>query len=140
MKVVLAGAGAFGKKHLDGIKNIDGVECVSVVGRRLEPTQAVAAEYGIAHATTELSEAIAQPGVDAVILATPTQMHAEQAIQCMDAGKHVQVEIPLADSLADAEAVLAKQKETGLGWPWPATRAASTRHTSGCTTRSRPAS
>jgi 2-hydroxy-4-carboxymuconate semialdehyde hemiacetal dehydrogenase len=114
MKVVLAGAGAFGKKHLDGIRNIDGVECVSLVGRRLEPTRAVAAEYGIAHAATDLAEALELPGVDAAILCTPTQMHAVQAIQCMDAGKHVQVEIPLADSLADAEAVLAKQKETGL--------------------------
>lgn len=114
MKVVVAGAGAFGKKHLDGIRNIDGVECVSVVGRRHEPTQLVADEYGIPHACTDLAEALEQPGVNAVILCTPTQMHAEQAIQCMSAGKHVQVEIPLADSLADAEAVLAKQKETGL--------------------------
>lgn len=114
MKVVLAGAGAFGKKHLDGIRNIDGVECVSVVGKDLAPTQEVAGKYGIPHATTDLAEALAQPGVDAAILCTPTQMHAAQAIQCMDAGKHVQVEIPLADSLADAQAVVAKQKETGL--------------------------
>ncbi|WP_066801353.1 Gfo/Idh/MocA family oxidoreductase [Sphingomonas soli] len=114
MKIALAGAGAFGEKHLDALKLIEGVEVVSVVGRRLEPTQAVAAKYGIPHATTELSEALAQPGLDAVILATPTQMHASQAIQCMEAGKHVQVEIPLCDSLADGEAVLAKQQETGL--------------------------
>ncbi len=114
MKVVLAGAGAFGLKHLDGIKNINGVEVVSLVGRRLEPTQKVASDYGIPHATTELSEALAQPGVDAAILCTPTQMHAAQAIQCMEAGKHVQVEIPLADSWADADAVNKKQKETGL--------------------------
>ncbi|WP_425411115.1 Gfo/Idh/MocA family oxidoreductase [Hyphococcus sp.] len=113
MKVVLAGAGAFGLKHLDGIKNIDGVEVVSVVGRRLEPTQKVADEYGVPHAATDLSEALAQPGVDAAILCTPTQMHAEQAIQCMDAGKHVQVEIPLADSWSDAQSVANKQKETG---------------------------
>lgn len=114
MKIALAGAGAFGEKHLDGLKNIDGVEVVSVVGRRLEPTQQVAAKYGIRHATTELAEALAQPGLDAVILCTPTQMHAAQAIQCMEAGKHVQVEIPLCDSLADGEAVLAKAEETGL--------------------------
>ena len=114
MKVVLAGAGAFGKKHLDGIRNIDGVECVSVVGRRLGPTQEIAEEHGISHACTDLAEALAQPAVDAAILCTPTQMHAKQAIQCMDAGKHVQVELPLADSLADAEAVLVKQEETGL--------------------------
>ncbi len=114
MKIALAGAGAFGEKHLDGLKNIDGVEVISLVGRRLEPTRAIAEKYGIGHATTELAEALEQPGLDAVILCTPTQMHAAQAIQCMDAGKHVQVEIPLADSWADAQAVVAKQQETGL--------------------------
>src|SRR5690606_30315543 len=98
MKVILAGAGAFGAKHLDAIKAIGDVEVVSIVGRRLEPTQEVARKYGVAHATTDLAEALAQPGVDAAILCTPTQMHASQAIACMDAGKHVQVEIPLADS------------------------------------------
>jgi 2-hydroxy-4-carboxymuconate semialdehyde hemiacetal dehydrogenase len=114
MKIALAGAGAFGEKHLDGLKLIDGVEVTSLVGRRLEPTQAIAAKYGIGHATTDLAETLARDDVDGVILCTPTQMHAAQAIQCMEAGKHVQVEIPLADSLADAEAVLAKQQETGL--------------------------
>lgn len=114
MKVVLAGAGAFGKKHLDGIGNIDGVEVAAIVGRRLEPTRRVASEYGVPHATTDLGEALALPDVAAAILCTPTQMHASQAIQCMDAGKHVQVEIPLADSLADARDVDARQRETGL--------------------------
>src|SRR5690606_17619758 len=103
IKVALAGAGAFGIKHLDGIKNIDGVEVVSLVGRRLEPTQEVADKYGIGHVTTDLAEALAKPEVDAVILCTPTQLHAAQSIQCMKAGKHVQVEIPLADSWAQAE-------------------------------------
>ena len=114
MKIVLAGAGAFGQKHLDALKLIDGVEVISVIGRRLEETKAVAEKYGISHAATDLAEGLAQPGVDAVILCTPTQMHAAQAIQCMRAGKHVQVEIPLADSWADAEAVDRVQKETGL--------------------------
>src|SRR3954468_1114656 len=114
MKIALAGAGAFGEKHLDALKLIDGVEVISAVGRELAPTQAVAAKYGIGHACTDLAEALAQPGLDAVILATPTQMHAAQAIQCMEAGKHVQVEIPLCDNLADGEAVLAKQQKTGL--------------------------
>ena len=114
MKIALAGAGAFGEKHLDGLKNVDGVEVVSLVGRRLDATRAVAAKYGIGHACTDLAEALAWPGLDAVILATPTQMHAAQAIQCLDAGKHVQIEIPLADRLADAEAVLAKSQATGL--------------------------
>src|SRR5215475_1130836 len=114
IKVALAGAGAFGIRHLDGIKNIDGVEVVSLVGRRLEPTKEVAAKYGIAHASTDLADSLAIKEVDAVILCTPTQMHASQALACMQAGKHVQVEIPLADSLADAQAVVDLQKKTGL--------------------------
>ena len=112
--VVLAGAGAFGKKHLDAMSLIDDVSVLSIVGRRLEPTQEVAAEYGIGHATTDLGEALEIRDVDAVVLATPTQMHAAQAIQVMDAGRHVQVEIPLCDALIDGEAVLEKQRETGL--------------------------
>ncbi|AOG01976.1 oxidoreductase, NAD-binding Rossmann fold family protein [Blastomonas sp. RAC04] len=114
MRIALAGAGAFGEKHLDGLKLIDGVEIVSIVSRRLEQAQAVAEKYGAVHATTELDEALARDDVDAVILCTPTQMHAAQAIACMNAGKHVQVEIPLADSWADAQAVVDKQRETGL--------------------------
>jgi 2-hydroxy-4-carboxymuconate semialdehyde hemiacetal dehydrogenase len=114
MKIALAGAGAFGEKHLDGLKLIDGVTVTSLIGRRLEPTQAIADKYGIGHATTDLAETLARDDVDAVILCTPTQMHAEQAIACMNAGKHVQVEIPLADSWAASQAVLDKQAETGL--------------------------
>ncbi len=114
IKVVLAGAGAFGRKHLDAIAGIEGVEVVSVVGRTIEPTRAVAAEYGVAHATTDLAEALSQPGVSAAILATPTQLHASQAIECMEAGVHVQVEIPLCDSLSDGIAVASKQENTGL--------------------------
>ena len=113
MKIALAGAGAFGRKHLDGLKNIDDVEVVSVIDP-VADAAAVAAEYRIPHHGTDLAEALAIDGVDAVILATPTQMHAAQAIQCMDAGKHVEVEIPLADSLADAQAVLANQEQAGL--------------------------
>jgi len=114
MKLVLAGAGAFGEKHLDGIAKIDGAEVVSLVGRRLEQTQQVAEKFGVAHATTDLAEALDQPGVEAAILCTPTQLHAAQAIECMNAGKHVQVEIPLAESWEDAEAVNNAQKEAGL--------------------------
>ncbi len=114
IKVALAGAGAFGLKHLDGIKRIDGVEVISLVGRELDKTREAAKTYGVGHVTTELSETLTLPGLDAVILATPTQMHAAQAIQCLEAGKHVQVEIPLADSLKDAEAVAAMQTATGL--------------------------
>jgi 2-hydroxy-4-carboxymuconate semialdehyde hemiacetal dehydrogenase len=114
MKVVVAGVGAFGIKHLDAIQNIGGIEVASVVGRQLEPTQQAARKYGVPHATTNLAEALAQPGVDAAILCTPTQLHAEQAIQCLRAGKHVQVEIPLADSWKDAQAVADLARKTGL--------------------------
>lgn len=114
MRIALAGAGAFGEKHLDGLKLIDGVEITSIISRRLEQAEEVAKKYGAKHFSTDLADALARDDVDAVILCTPTQMHAEQAIACMNAGKHVQVEIPLADSWADSQAVLAKQKETGL--------------------------
>jgi len=114
MRIALAGAGAFGEKHLDGLQKIDGVEITSITSRTAEQAAAVAEKYGARHHSTELADALARDDVDAVILCTPTQMHAEQAIACMDAGKHVQVEIPLADSWADAQAVLAKQQETGL--------------------------
>ena len=140
MKVALAGAGAFGVKHLEAIAKIDGVEVVSLVGRTLDATREVAASFGVGHVTTELAESLARPGVDAVILCTPTQMHASQAIACLEAGKHVQVEIPLADSLADAEQVVRRQQDTGPRLRWSATRAASTRATSGCTGGSSPAS
>ena len=114
IKVALAGAGAFGIKHLDGIKNIDGVEVVSLIGRELDKTQEVATKYGIQHVTTDLAESLALKELDAVILCTPTQMHAEQTLAFLKAGKHVQVEIPLADSLAGAQAVVDEQKKTGL--------------------------
>ncbi|MBC7480825.1 MAG: Gfo/Idh/MocA family oxidoreductase [Rhizobacter sp.] len=114
IRVALAGAGAFGIKHLDACRLIDGVEVVSLISRDLEKTKEVAARYGIGHVGIALGDALALKEVDAVILCTPTQMHVEQAIACMKAGKHVQVEIPLADTLAGAEAVAALQQQTGL--------------------------
>jgi len=113
-KIILAGAGAFGQKHLDAIRAIGGIEVDSLVGRELAATREVAQKYSIGHATTSLTEALARPGVTAAILATPTQLHAAQAIECLRAGKHVQVEIPLADSWSEAEAVARAQRETGL--------------------------
>jgi 2-hydroxy-4-carboxymuconate semialdehyde hemiacetal dehydrogenase len=113
MKICLAGAGAFGVKHLEALAKIDDVEVVSLVGRTLEQTRNVAHKFGIGHVTTDLGESLGRSNVDAVILATPTQLHASQAIAALKAGKHVQVEIPLADNLADAEAVDRAQKETG---------------------------
>ncbi|MDB5958680.1 Gfo/Idh/MocA family oxidoreductase [Ramlibacter sp.] len=114
VRIALAGPGAFGIKHLDGLKNIEGVEVTSIIGRELGKAQEVAQKYGARHVTTNLDEALARPDVDAVILCTPTQMHAEQSIAAMKAGKHVQVEIPLCDQLAEGKAVVEMQKQTGL--------------------------
>ena len=114
MKIALAGAGAFGVKHLEGLAKIDGVQVVSLIGRELDKTREVAAKFGVAHVATDLADSLAIKEVDAVILCTPTQMHASQSIACLKAGKHVQVEIPLADSLKDADEVVALAKQTGL--------------------------
>jgi len=115
MKVCVAGAaGAFGIKHLDAIAAIPGIEVVSIVGHGAESIRSLAQERKIAHWSTDLAQSLALPGVEAVILSTPTQLHASQAIQCLEAGKHVMVEIPMADNLADAERLVRVQKQTGL--------------------------
>lgn len=114
MKIVMVGQGAFGQKHLDGLQKIDGAEVVSLAGGKPESVEAVARKYGIPHWTSNLDEALEQPGVDAAIIASPTQMHADQAVQCLEAGKHVEIEIPVADSLADAERILKAQQSSGL--------------------------
>jgi 2-hydroxy-4-carboxymuconate semialdehyde hemiacetal dehydrogenase len=114
MKVCMAGQGAFGVKHLEAMQKIDGIEVVTLAGGTADSTAEVAKKFSIPHWTTDLAESLARPGVEAAILATPTQMHAKQTEQCLRAGKHVQVEIPMADNLADAERVVRLQKETGL--------------------------
>lgn len=114
-KICVAGAtGAFGSKHMDAIAAIDGVEICSIVGHQADSSRALAEQRGVAHWTTELAESLARPEVEAVILATPTQLHAAQAIQCLQAGKHVMVEIPMADNLVDAERLVQVQRQTGL--------------------------
>ena len=114
MKICMAGEGAFANKHLDALERIDDVEVVSICGGVQEATRKVAEARGIPHVTQDLDEAMALPDIDAVILATPTPIHAAQAIQVMRAGKHVLVEIPMADSLADAEEMVRVQQETGV--------------------------
>ena len=110
----MVGEGAFAHKHLDALARIEGVEVVSIAGGVAAHTRAAAGKYGIAHWTTDLAEGLSQPGVEAAILASPTQVHASQAEQAMRAGKHVLIEIPIADSLADAERLVEVQRETGL--------------------------
>ena len=114
MKVALAGQGAFGVKHLEALANIDGVDVISLAGGNAAGTQEVAKTWNIPHWTTDLAETLAIPEVEAVILATPTQLHASQAEQVMRAGKHVEIEIPIADDLADAERIAQVQRETGM--------------------------
>ena len=115
MRICVAGAaGAFGMKHLDALAAIDDVQVTSVMGVEADDILVFADKRGIAHASTDLGECLSRDDVDAVILATPTQVHAAQAIQCLKASKHVLVEIPMADSLADAEELVRLQKETGL--------------------------
>jgi len=114
MKVILVGAGAFGVKHLEAMSKIDGIEVLSLVSRDAASTAEVAKKWKIPHCTTDLAQALAQPGVQAALLCSPTQVHAQQAMQCLRVGKHVMIEIPIADSLADAEAVVRTQQETGL--------------------------
>ena len=114
MKICVAGQGAFGVKHIEAIRNILGIEVVTLAGGNPAGTEEVAKKYNIPHWTSDLVESLKQPGVEAVILATPTQMHARQAVQCMRAGKHVQIEIPIADSLADSAMIVQTQKETGV--------------------------
>ena len=114
MKICVAGQGAFGVKHLEALQNIPGIEVVTLAGGSPDSTKEVAQRFKIPHWSQDLGECLAQPGVEAAILATPTQMHARQAVQCMRAGKHVMVEIPMADSVADAEEIVTVQKETGL--------------------------
>ncbi|MFD5419988.1 Gfo/Idh/MocA family oxidoreductase [Streptomyces sp. NPDC127069] len=114
LRVALAGGGAFGAKHAAALKRIEGVEVAAVVSSSLDSARKFAAEQGVGRAVASLDEVLAMDDVDAVVLATPTPLHAEQTLACLDAGKHVQVEIPLAASLADAEACLEAQRRTGL--------------------------
>jgi 2-hydroxy-4-carboxymuconate semialdehyde hemiacetal dehydrogenase len=114
VKICIAGEGAIAQKHLDGLARVDGVDVVSIAGGNAADTEAVATKRGIPFWSLDLNEAMNQPGVEAVILTTPTQLHASQAIAVMEAGKHVLIEIPMADSLADAEAVVAAQERTGV--------------------------
>jgi 2-hydroxy-4-carboxymuconate semialdehyde hemiacetal dehydrogenase len=114
MKICMVGQGAFGIKHLEALAKIAGVQVVSLVGGKAESTQAVAKKWNIPHCSTDLAEGLAQPGVEAAILASPTQMHADQGVQCMRAGKHVMIEIPMADSLADSKRLVSVQAQTGV--------------------------
>jgi 2-hydroxy-4-carboxymuconate semialdehyde hemiacetal dehydrogenase len=114
MKICMVGEGAFGKKHLTGLRNIDDVEVVSLVGGVAGTAETMANEFDIPHWSLDLQEGLSYPGVEAAILATPTPIHARQAVEVLQTGKHVEIEIPIADSLDDAKMVDAAQRESGL--------------------------
>ena len=114
MKIAVAGQGAFGIKHLEAIQNIPGIEVVSLAGGRPAGTEEVAKKWKIPHWTSDFGEMLKQPGIEAVIIASPTQVHAAQATQAMRAGKHVLIEIPIADTLADSEEILHVAEQTGV--------------------------
>ena len=114
VRIAVAGIGAFGVKHLEGLANIADAEVVALVSVPRGKADELAAKFDVPRVSESLDDVLGDPGVDAVILATPTPMHASQALACLDAGKHVEVEIPLCDALADGQAVAAKAAETGL--------------------------
>ena len=115
IRIGVAGAnGAFGSKHLDALSAIEGAETVAVMATSMEKANGVADQFGVPARYDDYQAMLAHDGLDAVILATPTQLHAAQGLAAMQAGKHVLIEIPMADSLADSEQLLAMQKQTGL--------------------------
>ena len=114
VKVVLVGEGAIAARHAAALSRIDGADLVGLVGGDADAAAAFAAEHGIARHGPDLGAELGRSDVDAVILASPTPLHASQAQAAMEAGKHVLVEIPMADNLADAEAVVATQQRTGV--------------------------
>ena len=114
VRIAVAGTGAFGMKHLDALAQIDDAEVVALVEPSVDKARAIADERGIGFVTPDLGEALERDDVDAVILTTPTPMHAAQAIQCLRSGKHVEVEIPMCDRLSDGIELVELQAETGL--------------------------
>ena len=114
MKIALAGEGAIARRHLAAVSRIDGVEIATLAGGVADDTEALAAEHGIGHWSLDLGECLDRPGIEAVILATPTPLHAAQAVEALEAGRHVLVEIPMADSLADSERLAGAAEASGL--------------------------
>ena len=114
MKIAVTGNGAFGTQHMRAIQNIPDIEVISVTGGRPAGTEEFARTWKIPHWTSDLAETLQQPGLEAVIITSPTQIHVAQAEMVMRAGKHVLIEIPIADSVAGSERLVAVQKETGV--------------------------
>ena len=140
MRIALAGTGAFGIKHLDGLANIDGVTVTAVVSRRLEQAEEVARKYGVGHATTDLDEVLARDDVDAVILCTPTQLHAGAGHRRDARGQARAGGDPGRRQLGGRAGGPARAGRRPAWSAWSGTPAGSTRRTSGCTAASPPVS
>ena len=113
MKICLAGTGAMGEIHVKALKKIDGAEVVSVAGRTDSGVKEFADKWNIPFASADLEACIDRPGVDAVILTTPSDQHHDQTVLALRKGKHVQVEIPMALKLADAQHMQEEAKKAG---------------------------
>ena len=114
VNIAVVGLGAFGQKHLDALAQIPDAKILYVAHSKQDIADEFAAKYGAKRGFTNYAELLSQPDLDAVILCTPTQMHHEQTLQALRAGKHVQVEIPMADNLAGVQEIVRLQAETGL--------------------------
>jgi 2-hydroxy-4-carboxymuconate semialdehyde hemiacetal dehydrogenase len=113
MRFCFVGYGSIARAHARALSGMDGVTFDVVVGPRPEPLAQFAAEFSFTAQTDDLEMALARPTVDAVLITSPSDVHAAQAAFALRAGKHVLVEIPLAMSLADAERVTRLAEETG---------------------------
>lgn len=113
LNVCMVGYGMMGVWHSEALRGT-GAVCHTVVGRRAEEAKSFAARYDYRNWTTSLDSALADPAIDVVVLATPSELHEEQALACFAAGKHVLIEIPIAMTLAGAERVVAAGEASGL--------------------------
>ena len=114
VNIAVVGLGAFGQKHLDALTQIPDAKILYVAHSKQDIADEVAAKYGASRGFDNYSELLAQPDLDAVILATPTQLHHSQTLEALNAGKHVQVEIPMGDNLAGVQEIVNLQQTTGL--------------------------
>ena len=117
MNLCVIGYGMMGVWHSEALAE----EEHFVVGRRPEATAEFAERYGYRRWSVDLEDALADPAVDpavdAVIVASPSELHADMALRCLAHGKPTLVEIPIAMSYAASERVVAEAegRELTLG-------------------------
>jgi 2-hydroxy-4-carboxymuconate semialdehyde hemiacetal dehydrogenase len=122
----MVGHGMMGIWHSEGLLKRADCQLHTVVGRPPSPdanpedvpkpssTERFAAKYGYKKWTTDLDEALNDPEIDIVIIAGPSESHAEMALASLEHGKHTLVEIPIAMNLESAERVVVTAEERGL--------------------------